>query len=194
MGRKRAFDYDRALDRATRLFWAKGYSNTSLRDLLKVMGIGESSFYNTVKSKRHLYLECLRHYNATITRRRWDALASEASVRRGIRKFFQMVLDDLDDPHTPNVCLMAGSLSADVLGARDLRHYVICEMQALEDALAARLAAARAQGELPRSFKVDVAAQVLVTFLQGLFRVVRVLKDRKEMERQVEAVLSGLGL
>ncbi len=194
MGRKRGFDLEQAIDRATRLFWIKGYSNTSLRDLLKTLGIGESSFYHTLKSKKHLYLECLKHYNATVTRRRWEALISERSARRGVRKFFQIVLDDLDDPRTPNVCLMAGSLATDVLGARDLRQYVVCEMETIEQALADRLAAARKTGELPRTFNPEVAAQVLVTFLQGLFRVIRVLKDRKQVERQVEAVLGGLGL
>jgi hypothetical protein len=35
---------------------------------------------------------------------------------------------------------------------------------------------------------------VIVTFLQGLFRVVRVLRTRAFLERQLEALLSGLSL
>jgi hypothetical protein len=34
-----------------------------LRDLLKGMKIGEGSFYNTFKTKKNAYLECLKHYN-----------------------------------------------------------------------------------------------------------------------------------
>ena len=194
MGRKLEFDYDRALDKATRLFWAKGYSNTSLRDLLKAMGIRESSFYNVAKSKKSLYLEALKHYNDSVTRRRLEAFTSEKSVRKGVRKFFETVLDELDDPKTPRVCLMAGSLSSDVLDEPDFNDYVIGEMRLFEKVLADRLAASRKAGELPADFKPELAAQVIVTYLQGLFRVVRVLKDRREMERQIEALLSGLGL
>lgn len=62
MPRNIKFDYDRAIDRATQLFWERGYSNTSLRDLLKIMGIGEGSLYNTFKSKKNLYLKCLKRY------------------------------------------------------------------------------------------------------------------------------------
>ena len=194
MGRPREFDRAQAIERATRLFWAKGYSNTSVRDLLKVMRIGEGSFYNEMKSKKSLYLECLKHYNDTVTRRRWDALARETSIGRGVRAFFERVLDDLDDPRTPNVCLMAGSLSADVLSARDLARYVVGELEKLEGALAERLEVARKRGELEAEFDSRLAAQVIVTFLQGLFRVVRVLRSRAELERQIEALLTGLGL
>jgi TetR/AcrR family transcriptional repressor of nem operon len=194
MARSIEFDYDRAIDRATRLFWKKGYSNTSLRDLLKVMGIGEGSFYNTVKSKKHLYLECLKHYNDTVSRRRLAALLSKPSIKQGIRAFFKTVLDELDDPKTPPVCLLSGSLSSDVLAERDLQRSVVRDMKAFSGQFVERLESARQSGELPRDFNAEVAAQVLVTYLQGLFRVVRVLQSRAEIERQIDALLNGLGL
>jgi TetR/AcrR family transcriptional repressor of nem operon len=194
VGRRLEFDYDTALRKATRLFWAKGYAGTSLRDLLKVMGIRESSFYNIAKSKKALYLECLKHYNDSVTRRRLEVVESEKSARKAVRKFFHTVLDELDDPKTPRVCLMAGSLSSDVLEIAAFNEYVLGEMRLFEKALADRLAAAKKAGELGADFKPEIAAQVIVTYLQGFFRVVRVLKDRREMERQIEALLVGLGL
>src|SRR5258708_4611778 len=113
MGRKLEFDFDRALESATRVFWAKGYVTASIRDLLKAMGIGEGSFYHLFGSKKRLYLECLKHYNSTVMKRRAQAFTTEASVRRGIRAFFRSLLDELENPRTPRVCLMAQSLSPD---------------------------------------------------------------------------------
>ena len=194
MARPIEFDYGQAIDRATQLFWKKGYSNTSLRDLLKVMGIGEGSFYNAVKSKKRLYLECLKHYNETVSRRRLDALMSGQTAREGVRAFFKTVLDELDDPKTPRVCMLAGSLSGDVLEERALRHTVLADMKAFYGAFTERLQDAKERGELPRSFEPEVAAQVIVTYLQGLFRVIRVLQTRHEIERQIDALLAGLGL
>jgi TetR/AcrR family transcriptional regulator, transcriptional repressor for nem operon len=194
VGRRRAFDYDQAIDSATRLFWANGYATTSLRDLLEVMRIGEGSFYNTVKSKKNLYLQCLGHYNDTITRRRWEALLAESSIAEGVRAYFTAVLDDLDDPAIPSICLMAASLSTDVLAVEDLRSYVLNEVQTLQTALTGRLRDAVHDGELPANFDAETAAQIVVTYLQGLFRVVRVLSDRPELENQIEVLLTGLGL
>jgi TetR/AcrR family transcriptional repressor of nem operon len=192
--RKIEFDYDRAIDRATQLFWRKGYSNTSLRDLLKAMGIGEGSFYNTVKSKKRLYVECLKHYNDTVSRRRLNALFSGESAKEGIRAFFKTLLDELDDPRTPRVCLLAGSLSGDVLAERELKRCVLADMKAFYGAFAERLTAAKELGEIPENFDAAATAQVIVTYLQGLFRVIRVLQSRAEIERQIDALLHGLGV
>src|SRR5215469_1509012 len=194
MSGKRQFDYPAAINEATLLFWDKGYSNASLRALLKVMKIGESSFYNSFKSKNHLYRLCLKHYHESVTRRRWQVFADEPLVRNAIRRFFEVVLDDLDDPKVPNVCLMAASLSSDVLSSRGLRKYVLDEMRAMQKMLLERLEQAKAAGELPAAFDAAIAAEVIVTYLQGFYRVVRVLHDRKRMEQQIEALLKGLAI
>jgi TetR/AcrR family transcriptional regulator, transcriptional repressor for nem operon len=191
---KPQFNYNYAINRATLLFWQKGYSNTSLRALLKAMKIGESSFYNSFQSKERLYLLCLKHYHEHLTRRRWEVFAAEHSVRKAIRSFFAAALDDLDDPKVPNVCLMAASLSSDVFSSKELKKTVLGEMRTLEGILVQRLEQAKSNGELPHEFDADVAAEIIVTYVQGFFRVVRVLHDRKQMERQIENLLTGMGL
>jgi TetR/AcrR family transcriptional repressor of nem operon len=188
------FDYERAIDRATNVFWRKGYSNASLRDLLKAMGIGEGSFYNTIRSKKRLYLECLKHYNETVSRRRLDALLSKPSVKQGVRAFFKTVLDELDDPRTPRVCMLSASLSNDVLAERELQRCVLRDMESFFNVFKDRLEAAKKSNELPGDFNVKVAAEVIVTYLQGLFRVIRVLQNRAQVEQQVEMLLQGLSL
>jgi TetR/AcrR family transcriptional repressor of nem operon len=188
------FDYARAVDRATQLFWKKGYRNASLRDLLKAMGIGEGSFYNTFHSKRRLYLQCLKHYNDTVSRRRLAALMSPPSVKAGIRAFFKTVLDELDNPKTPSVCLLAGSLSSEVLAERELARVVLSDMGSFAGVFKQRLESAKQTGELPGTFDAELAANVILTFLLGLFRVIRVLQSRAEMEEQIETLLRGLGI
>lgn len=194
MARGLEFDYDKAVDRATRVFWKNGYSGTSLRDLLKAIGIGEGSFYNTLKSKKQLYLECLKRYNNTVGRRRAEALFSPASAREGVRKLFSTVLDDLDDPRTPRVCLLARSVSSDVLAERDLQKFVQTEMGAFVGAFSERLKSSKETGELPSEFDAEGVAQIIATYLQGLFRMALLSYDRSQLERQVDLFLTSLGL
>ena len=195
MARALEFDYDKAIDKATRVFWKNGYSGTSLRDLLKAIGIGEGSFYNTLKSKKQLYFECLKRYNNTVGRRRAEALFSPSSAKEGVRGLFRTVLDDLDvDPRTPRVCLLARSVSSDVLAERDLQKFVQRDTAAFVGTFSNRLRSAKDTGELPSEFNAEGVAQIIATYLQGLFRMALLSYDRSQLERQVEMFLTSLGL
>ena len=59
---EKSFDIDTAVDRATEVFWAKGYEATSLADLLQAIGINKGSFYNAFGSKKALFTKSLLKY------------------------------------------------------------------------------------------------------------------------------------
>ena len=95
MGRPREFDVDDALDRAMRVFWAKGYQGASLDDLLAAMGIGRGSLYKAFGDKRSLYLAELQRYDAEIVdhavRRLCDAAGGDGRAR-----IARLLHDDID--------------------------------------------------------------------------------------------------
>jgi TetR/AcrR family transcriptional repressor of nem operon len=195
MARAIAFDYDRALERATWLFWKSGYAGTSLRDLLKIMDIGEGSFYNTLKSKKQLYLACVRRYEETEGRKRGQALMSAPTASRGIHALFGMVLDCLDNPSTPSrLCMMAAMASEEVLSEPDLRKLVEDGLGSFHARLVERLSQDRDEGRLPATLDPHVTASVVVTYLQGIWRMALVDYDRPRFERQIDAFLTALGL
>jgi TetR/AcrR family transcriptional repressor of nem operon len=194
MGRQIEFNYEKAIERATELFWKKGYSQTSVRHLLKVMRIGEGSFYNSVKNKRALYLQCLKHYNETVSQRRLNSLLNAQSARGGIRAFFKTVLDELDNPKTPAVCLLVRSLSREVLVERELQDWVLNEMEVFASHFRNKLEAGKESGDLPKDFDAVITTQIIMTYLNGLFRMIRVVHNRRQVEKQIEVLLSRLGL
>lgn len=63
MARPKAFDPDEILDRATALFWRKGYAATSVADLVEALGINRGSLYGTFTDKRALFLAALERYD-----------------------------------------------------------------------------------------------------------------------------------
>jgi len=128
-----------------------------------------------------------------VTRRRLALLEAEPSVRKGIRNFFRGLLDDLDNPKRPHVCLMSRSLSSDVLDEADLASSVKSGMKLFEESLSTRLERAKEAENCLQVSARDLCADYLY-FLQGYFRVVKVLKPREEMWQQIEALLTRLGL
>lgn len=195
MARTLEFDYTAAVERATLLFWENGYLGTSQRDLLDKMEIGGGSFHNTFKSKKNTYLECLKHYNATVNRRRGEAFFSAPTGAEGLRALFNAVLDCLDNPETPSpICLMADSISQPVFAEAELRDYVQEQMSMLGELMTTRLRADKKAGLLPSEFEPETAVQVILVYLQGLWRMALVAYDRKRFERQNELFLKSLGL
>lgn len=62
MARNVEFNEEEAIQKATEVFWKKGYSGASLRDLTDAMKINSSSLYNTIGDKHELFVKCIKHY------------------------------------------------------------------------------------------------------------------------------------
>jgi TetR/AcrR family transcriptional repressor of nem operon len=194
MARIREFDYEKAMEKAMHLFWKTGYANTSLRDLLKAMGIGEGSFYNTFKSKKNAYLECLKHYDATVNAERVRAFTSQPTAAEGVRALFRAILNCLDNPRLPKVCLLAGAIAPDVLAEKELRAYMREQATGWAIHMATRFDAEKKQRILPQDFDSQTVATIIVTFIQGLWRMALISYDRPKLERQIDRLLTALKL
>src|ERR1043165_4153218 len=64
MGRPRAFDADKALEKAMDVFWRKGFEGASLADLTKAMGINPPSLYAAFGNKEELFRKAVDRYAA----------------------------------------------------------------------------------------------------------------------------------
>ncbi|SRR5665213_1463933 len=195
MSRNREFNYDNAMDKAMRVFWGEGYSGASLRDLLKAMKIGEGSFYNTVKSKKQLYLECLNRYGEVEGNKRILALTSAPNARVGLRAMLSAIFDCLDDPKNPSsLCMIAAMISNDVMADSELKKVAIAHVNQAKKLIEDKLDEDKKAGRLPKSYDSHTVADVIVTYFQGIWRMAMISYQRKQFERESEAFLQGLGL
>jgi TetR/AcrR family transcriptional repressor of nem operon len=89
---------------------------------------------------------------------------------------------------------MAGSMTREVLAEPDLRKYVQEQMSTVSERMTARLRTDKETGLLPAEFDPETVVPVIVTYLQGLWRMALVSYDRPQFERQIDVFLTGLGL
>ena len=85
-GPRKQFDPTVALDRAMRLFWARGYAATGLAELLDAMEIGRKSLYDTFGNKRRLFLSCLDRYSATVLDGITEVLCRDGPPLENVRR------------------------------------------------------------------------------------------------------------
>lgn len=103
VGRPKNFDQQVAFHAATDLFWRRGYTATSVDDLLGVMSLSKSSFYAEFKSKEALYRACLKGYRQMIVCHLDQVRAGSSSLRHFLDAIFQEPIDDATsgDPNDP---------------------------------------------------------------------------------------------
>src|ERR1700680_2711046 len=104
LGRPRAFDAEKALDRAMQVFWRKGYLGTSLSDLTDAMGINRPSLYAAFGNKKSLFRKVLDRYAKGPSVYLSEALR-EPTARAVVERLLHGVVDLLTDPHTPTTCM-----------------------------------------------------------------------------------------
>ena len=83
-GRPRSFDETDALEKATQVFWSKGYDGVTIDDLVAGMGVGRPSLYAVFGDKRAIFLRVLRAYAETkgASRREGTPLAAAVFATR----------------------------------------------------------------------------------------------------------------
>src|SRR5881296_3008233 len=101
MGRPRAFDVDKALERALRMFWRKGFEGTSLSDLTKAMGINRPSLYAAFGNKEALFRKALDRYEDGPASYLREAL-DEPTARAVIEALLRGAVDMLSCPRNPH--------------------------------------------------------------------------------------------
>ena len=180
-GRPRAFDRSTALDAATRVFWQKGFTATSMNDLCEAMGIGSPSLYAAFGSKEQLYTEAIRYYGERGGSQLFDALESAPTAKLGIEAFLRFSARSLACPAGPLGCMVVLSSVASE-GIAGLADMIVEERKRSLKMIEARLQRGIKEGDLSRETKVKALARFFVTVQQGMSIQARDGASSKELD------------
>ena len=190
-GPAKQFDTEVALEQAMKVFWAHGYEAASLSELLKNMGIGKKSLYDTFGNKQALFLKALEHYAHTTIRDIRNRLSAEGSPLANLKALLQ----DWQQMHSqPGSCgCMLGTNIADfstddVAIATVIRAY----LKQVEDVFTATLTRAQTKGEITSDIDPRDLARLLLCTSQGMALLGRVMDDDTTLEGAVTATAALL--
>ncbi len=93
-GRPKNYTDEELIDKATEVFWEKGYNAASAKDLLKAMDIGQGSFYRSFPGgKKELYQKSLNRFFDKANKRFSKGLSETNDPKQFIKDFFLSVVD-----------------------------------------------------------------------------------------------------
>ncbi|MFI7405644.1 TetR/AcrR family transcriptional regulator [Streptomyces sp. NPDC049541] len=167
-GRPRAFDRDRAVLDAARLFWRRGYSGTSTRTLAAVLGLSTSSLYAAFGSKAGLFEEAVRTY-AERYREIYQQALAENDIQTVIERILTDSVHEFTQPSdTHPGCLISSAVMTDSTSTLDTSAYVAELHSSNEQALLVRIERAIQDGELAAGTDAAVLAGLIQCVWHGL--------------------------
>ncbi len=167
LGRPRTFDTEKALDRALRVFWRKGFEGTSLAELTKAMGINRPSLYAAFGSKEELFRKVLDRYAEGPAAYVREAL-NEPTARAVAQRLLEGTVDVVTDRRNPRGCLLVQGALACGETAESIRKELASRRSAGEAAVRRRFEHALAEGDLPAEANPADLARYLLAVIHGM--------------------------
>ncbi len=192
MARKREFDPDEVVEKAMLLFWEKGYSETSVRDLVEATGVAHAGLYAAFEDKEGLYAATLAKYQKLVSETLYAKLAAPDAGLDAIREFFEFVLAASKNAPFKNGCMMANTSVEFGDGNEHLKKLVHENLKKLTAAFRNALANAQVSGDLASDRDVDHLAAGLAASFQGLSILARTRAPQKIITGAVRAALAQL--
>jgi TetR/AcrR family transcriptional repressor of nem operon len=191
MGRTRTFDTADALRAAMETFWQHGFEATSVQELCAAMAVQPGSVYAAFGSKRDLFVAALRSYADTVSAEAIERINGAPSGMRGLREYFDHLVDAMVDGRRRWGCLITNSLVE--LADRDpeLAGMVERHLANLRTSFAGALVRARTDGELRPGVGPE-AADLLLAVVQGMNVMTRTRPGRATLQAVADSALAGL--
>ena len=195
MPRHAEYDRDTVIAEATAVFWERGYTQTSIGDLVSATRLQPGSLYAAFGNKKQLtsdekqeLLEVIDQYNrdfiGKIRRLRMDS--SPALPK--IRKLLQQIVDEAAEGKAENGCLTVNALLEMSQHDADIADRLHAYNAKLRKAFAWLVKDAQSEGDV-------VAGQdpnELAAFVMGMRVMCKSRPDRASLEAIVTGVLAAL--
>jgi TetR/AcrR family transcriptional repressor of nem operon len=191
MARPKEFDRSDALEKAVQLFWLQGFESTTMSDLQQTLGIGRQSLYDTFGSREKIFQEALQHYIAWANGRNAELLEADNGLE-AVRNFFELNIDGLSGPGPRRACMMFNTSVEVAPHDPEIAKTVGEGIKDLQNALAAALERAKAQGDLSVDADVKSLAMYLASQQAGLGVMSQAGASRTDMRAVAYIALDAL--
>ena len=183
-GRPRSFDEMGALEKATQVFWSKGYDGVTIDDLVAGMGVGRPSLYAVFGDKRAIFLRVLRAYAERKGALAAKALLAPQGLRDSIAAFLRYNVERATEKGSARGCLLicVAPLVNDAEVQRFLQNAATGGAALLERRFQDGISA----GEIPSDFPVAARAIQVTDLARGLTMRAQIGTPRKTLLKDAE--------
>ena len=185
------YNHDDIIEKATTLFWQRGFQAAGMRDIQQALDMRPGSIYARFQSKEGLFKLVVEHY-AKNSAERLKQVADSDSPLTALREFFETALTGPDEQRYMRQCLLVKSIAElDIIG--DIAKKAVLEsMQTLKAGFKKILESCVDKGELPEHASTELAAEWLQNQFVGLRAFAIMQEDIAPIKSMISKVLLDL--
>jgi len=192
MNRARTFDPGTALSQVVDLFASKGYSETSMEDIVQTTGVSRYGLYGTFGNKRELFEQALEQYAEGMGKQSFLRLLEPGASLDHIRTIFDERVADMCCAEENKGCLFIHTAMELAPQDEELRGVLRRFMMRMSKAFAIGLDSAKGRGEVAQDVDVDAAGELLTSTMFGLAVLGRTGFAKKTLQGIVDSTLGTL--
>ncbi|WP_252176749.1 TetR/AcrR family transcriptional regulator [Endozoicomonas sp. 4G] len=192
MGRHTSFNKDKALDNALALFWSRGFSASSLRQLEEATDLHPGSLYYHFKNKEGLYLQVLQYYIDHYLQLRIDKHLSSGPPLEGLRRFLTAGYRHSRDRQYQNCCFLACTSTELHLLPDQAAELVRQAVDRIQQALLAQILNSAEKNLIAPGLSSTDAARELTSFFLGLQLMARINPNQHQLDLLVKRSLGHI--
>lgn len=192
MVRTRTFDPTTALSQVVDLFSAKGYSETSMEDIVRETGVSRYGLYGTFGSKRELFEQALEKYADGMGKQSFLRLLEPGASLDHIRAIFDERVADMCCAEANKGCLFIHTAMELAPQDEELRGVLRRFMKRMSKAFSIGLDSAKGRGEVRDDVDVNAAGELLTSTMFGLAVLGRTGFEKETLDGIVEGTLESL--
>ena len=162
------FDHQTVVEKATNLYWEKGFHATSMRHLQEVIDMRPGSIYASFGSKEGLFREALQHYADLSLAQLAIHTQNTDSPVGALKMFFKSVVIDSRHTAPSSMCMLVKTISELTDDNSELLAEAKRLLSVIEQSLQEILQKAKEHGELSESENTTRLARYLQMQLMGL--------------------------
>jgi len=192
MVRARAFDPATTLSQVVELFSSKGYSDTSMEDIVRETGVSRYGLYGTFGNKRELFEQALEQYAESMGKKSFLRLLEPGASLDHIHAIFEDRIADMCMDEEHRGCLFVHTAMQLAPQDDELRGVLQRFMKRISKAFSIGLDSAKGRGEIRDDVDVDATGELLTSTLFGVAVLGRTGFTRKSLRAIVESIMEGL--
>ena len=192
MVRTRTFDPASALNSVVDLFASKGYSETSMEDIVQATGVSRYGHYSAFGNKRELFEQALERFAEGMGKKSFLRLLEPEASLQHIRTIFSERVQDMCCIEENKGCLFVHTAMELAPQDEEIRDVLQRFMRRMSKAFAIGLESARERGEIRADVDTRVAGDLLTSTMFGLAVMGRSGFDEASLNRVVDSTLASL--